>query len=162
MPVKFYKSLMIMNGQYPTKRLWRRGKKLHWSFWLRNTFSLCVFFYQGSRVLQIHMVFVIKNSFLWPTPKKHKNISCIFMTLFIPIFLSETPFPCLHGKLLFVLQSPVQSIAPFSHSFIKNRIYSVSGIFSRQWRYNTVQDLVTGLTVLTFYLGSQTVNKEAN
>lgn len=59
---------------------------------------------------------VIKNSFLWPTPKKHKNTSCIFMTLFIPVFLCGTRLYCLHGKLLFIPQSPVLCIASFSHS----------------------------------------------
>lgn len=128
MPVKFYKSLIITNGQYPAKRL-EEKEKATLEFFDSEThlvYVLClfVFFNQESRVLQIQMVFL-----LWPTPKKHKNIPCIFLTLFITIFLSGTSFPCLHGKLLFVLQSPVLSIVSSNHSFIKNRIYSVSEIF---------------------------------
>ena len=98
------------------------GEKLYWNFLTQKHIWFMIFFFFFFFLPRIQSpsnsdsLSAIKNSFLWPTPKKHKNILCIFMPQFIPIFLSTTHFFCLHEKLLLVLQSPVLSIAPLNHA----------------------------------------------
>ena len=138
----------------PAKRL-HRGKSCIGVFWFRNTFSFWCFT-KNSRSFKSKWSFGTKNSLLWPTAKKHKIphvFSCLHALAHINLYLLE--------KLLFILQSPVQMPPLLIHSTNTENLLS-GRHFSRLWRYNVEQDIVTSLTVLIFYLESQRVNKETN
>lgn len=129
------------------------------------------FFTKDPEPFKSRWSFCIKNSFLQPIPKKPYSLyhvfSCLHASAHTNISVWNTlPLSAWNrhkmSELTFVLQSPVLPIASFSHSFTKNWESTKWRNCSRQWRYNAEQDIVTGVTALTFHVGSQMVNKETN